>query len=300
MSDSSIFMQHLIRLRDSGMDFIHFVQRLDHPYFASFIKSLNYLDTKYFWLFFFPVIFMVFGRYYGKKIYFLFFLSGLSNHSLKAFFGLARPFLQDPTVGLIKIGGYGFPSGAAQSSVLLCALLITYWKNKWSIVVGIVFALMLSFSRVYLGVHYPLDIYAGWMVGAIIYMIYLTLFPIVEKLFQGASAMTTLVATVIILGLTYFFRSATIFYFSSIAIGLTFGTFFVNYYKIQFETKNLIVRVFIQVPICILGLFIINVLNAKMQFFPPVHDFFFLLLIGIWISYFAYYSSKIPDLFKKT
>ena len=63
---------------------------------------------------------------------------------------------------------YSFPSGHAMSSMsLVAALVILTWGNRekrWSVlIVGSLFVLAIGWTRLYLGVHFPSDILAGWM-----------------------------------------------------------------------------------------------------------------------------------------
>jgi len=70
--------------------------------------------------------------------------------------------------------GFSFPSGHAAVSVVFYGLLAYLWaqnvkssKARHNILFGLIFFIvMIGFSRVYLGVHYPSDVLAGYGVGA--------------------------------------------------------------------------------------------------------------------------------------
>lgn len=61
---------------------------------------------------------------------------------------------------------YGFPSGHAMSSMtLVVALVVLTWgsRKRWLVwILGSLFVLAIGWTRLYLGVHYPSDILAGW------------------------------------------------------------------------------------------------------------------------------------------
>ena len=65
--------------------------------------------------------------------------------------------------------GYSFPSGhAMESTALAVAIALLAWGTRWqwwAVTAGALFALGVGVSRVYLGVHYPSDVLAGWCAG---------------------------------------------------------------------------------------------------------------------------------------
>ena len=64
---------------------------------------------------------------------------------------------------------FGFPSSHAMNSMtLVAALVILTWGSPWCLLVligGSVYAIAIAWTRLYLGVHFPSDILAGWMVS---------------------------------------------------------------------------------------------------------------------------------------
>jgi membrane-associated phospholipid phosphatase len=105
---------------------------------------------------------------YAKATFFAMSMGGalLLNISLKYIFERARPDIWNQ---LVTETSFSFPSGHAMASAAL-ALSFAYiaWRKGYRAVIAVSAALyvaVIGFSRLYLGVHYPTDILAGWLVS---------------------------------------------------------------------------------------------------------------------------------------
>jgi len=92
----------------------------------------------------------------------------LANFFLKLVFERSRPELW---TRLVEEQSFSFPSGHAMASMALgLTIVLLTWNTRWraaAVIGAIVYVLFIGFSRLYLGVHYPTDILAGWLVSSL-------------------------------------------------------------------------------------------------------------------------------------
>ena len=119
-------------------------------------------------------LFFLFSSQRRNAIFVALCIGGVSalNVSAKMIFQRARP---DLWVSLAPEHDYSFPSGHAMLSSAFTAMIVALiWRairsrpdaGRWRVVsaiIGALFVVAVGLSRLYLGVHYPSDILAGWL-----------------------------------------------------------------------------------------------------------------------------------------
>ena len=111
-------------------------------------------------------------------------LSNLFKH----FFERPRPCRQEGVMEYarfvaVRCGRFGYFSAHAASSAALVLFLGMILKNYWKHIfpVLLVWGLLVSYSRIYIGVHYPGDILTGWFFGILIGFLFYRFFLFLQK-----------------------------------------------------------------------------------------------------------------------
>ena len=191
-----------------------------------FFICWNYVDTSFVMLLISAVFWVVYRGDFGIRVFYIALTNSVINSAIKSIFMIPRPITVDPSLVLVHVSGYSFPSGAAQTAMWLPLLLGLHFRNKAVWIGGLCFLLVHSFSRIYLGAHYPTDILGGWIVGGLLLAIlYKPSIKLAEILFSGDKKIQ-IALMVIIPGLLYLIaRDQTSILCAIAALGAQVGIF---------------------------------------------------------------------------
>ena len=150
-----------------------------------------------------PLLFWCLDEKKGARLTCVIMLSAFVNGFFKELLKQPRPFVLEPSVGLVFVPGYGIPSAHAQLS--LCFILpLAVWAcgsglarrrgGKVAIACGAaLFILGIAFTRLYLGAHFPTDILAGWLLGGLILGLWCVLEPRAAPLLEAGGLRSRLI-----------------------------------------------------------------------------------------------------------
>lgn len=170
-----------------------------NSFHSTWMDPVMYMLTQtWFWLplYLFVIYFII--KKYGKKSYipllFLILAVTISDQTcnlIKNSTERYRPsrevslandiHLYQKSDGTFYRGGvYGYPSAHASNSMVLAVFIIIFiaHKRKWILAIALLWSLLMGYTRIYLGVHYPFDVLSGFLLG---FIITYPLFRITEK-----------------------------------------------------------------------------------------------------------------------
>jgi undecaprenyl-diphosphatase len=144
-------------------------------------KAMFLFSSREIWIPFYLLIVYVIIKTYKKNSIYILFLIGLSIVVSDQFSGLIKNLVErlrpsnDPTlINLVHIvnnykgGAYGFFSSHASNTFTVAVIAMLLFKNRTFSILIFAWAIMVSYTRIYLGLHYPGDILAGWLWGALV------------------------------------------------------------------------------------------------------------------------------------
>lgn len=132
------------------------------------------LGEEEFYLLLMPALYWCISSVLGVQVGFLLLLSANINYILKLVLHGPRPFWYSSRVlALSTESTFGMPSGHAQNAVVVWGFLALSLRRRWARVVALALIVTIGLSRIYLGVHFPSDVLAGWLIGAVLLWAYI-------------------------------------------------------------------------------------------------------------------------------
>jgi membrane-associated phospholipid phosphatase len=172
-------------LLNTGIDWIVVLQGLG-DWLTLPMKAFSFLGSEDFFMLILPALYWSVDASLGLRVGVILLLSSSLNDLLKFALHSPRPYWFSGEVkAFASETGFGLPSGHSQTAVGVWGMLASQIKKKWAWVIAILLILCIGLSRMYLGVHFPTDVFLGWLVGAVLLWVVLRLWEPFKAWFAG-------------------------------------------------------------------------------------------------------------------
>jgi membrane-associated phospholipid phosphatase len=153
---------------DAGVELILFLQGLGRWPLVP-MAIFTSLGNQAFYLLLLAILYWCINSQVGLRLGLLLMISGGINYLFKISLVSPRPYWYDARVlALSTEPTFGVPSGHAQQAVILWGMLAASARKSWAWWAAASMILLVSISRLYLGVHFPHDILLGWLIGIVL------------------------------------------------------------------------------------------------------------------------------------
>lgn len=181
-----------------GLGIVRAVQTVQSPALTVVMKGASLIGSVGTYFLLISFLYWCVDERRGFRLAVAALVSAWVNDVLKVLFRQPRPYNLDPGVELSREPTYGLPSGHAQGAVVFCGIVGAWLRKPLVIVLTVLFPLLVSFSRVYLGVHFPTDIFGAWLLGAAVLVGYFLLGPRLEAALKAAGPRAQVIVVVVV------------------------------------------------------------------------------------------------------
>lgn len=177
------------------MDFLYMLEKIRMPGLNEFMLTITRLGEETTFLVLALIVFWCVDKKRGYLLMSVGFLGTMANQFMKLWFRIPRPWVLDENFTILEAAreaatGYSFPSGHTTSAVGTFGSIAATAKHRWTVWLCVILAVLVGFSRMYIGVHTPQDVIVGALTS-------LVLILALRKCVNSHSGMKALIALMI-------------------------------------------------------------------------------------------------------
>ncbi len=151
------------------VELIKAIQQIRSPFLDIVFQAITMTAEELFFIVLAAWFLWCGNKQLGYRVGFAFLASAVVNPLLKNSFRIERPVGVEgiESQRLHTATGFAFPSGHTQGATAFWTGMMTYVRRRWMYLLGTALIVLVAFSRMYLGVHWPSDVIGGVAAGVL-------------------------------------------------------------------------------------------------------------------------------------
>ena len=155
------------------MQFLYLLEKIRMPGLNEFMLTITHLGEETAFLVLALIVFWCVDKYRGYFVLGVGLMGTVLSQFMKLLFRIPRPWVLDENFSILEearaeAGGYSFPSGHTQTAVGTFGSIAASTRRKAVAIVCILLAVLVGFSRMYVGVHTPADVLVGALLSVVL------------------------------------------------------------------------------------------------------------------------------------
>lgn len=165
------------------MDILYALEKIRTPFWNGVMSAVTQLGGEVIFIVAAVVVFWCVSKWEGYYLMTIAFCGTVLNQFLKLICRVPRPWVRDPNFTIVESAraeatGYSFPSGHTQNAIGFFGGMARWGGRRWVRLGLTTLALVIAFSRMYLGVHTPADVGVSLVLAA---ALVLGLYPLMRR-----------------------------------------------------------------------------------------------------------------------
>jgi membrane-associated phospholipid phosphatase len=267
-------------------DVLIWITNYQTPFLDKIASILTFMGNAEFYFLLLPLIYWCFSKTVGFRLLYIFISSTYINAFLKINFAISRPVgiegVQSLFVESAEVGSHypndSFPSGHAQGSATLWGYLAYVLKKPMFWAFAVTFVFLISLSRLYTGLHWPIDVISGILIAIVILVVGIKL---EESLIHLSRKMQWLLAIIVPVLLAFFFPQPEGYKYSGFLLGSGIAYLIEGKY-IRMSLKTAVWKKTVAYVIGMLGLFALQVGIKSILPEVAISDFIRYGIMALW------------------
>lgn len=187
------------------LQFLLWLESIRNPVLDFLMEAVTYLGDEIFFILIALTVFWSVDKKEGYYLLFVGFFGTMINQFFKLLCRIPRPWVREPRLSIVEgaragAEGYSFPSGHTQSAVGNFGTIARWNGNRTLRILCVLLIGLVSFSRMYLGVHTPADVGVSLLVGsALVFAFY----PLMQKALREPKVMYALIGSMVLCSLAF-------------------------------------------------------------------------------------------------